>query len=61
MRFITTVKEGVREYKVKVSPRGYGFFQTPLVMAKLGYVFKERVISKATGVAYDVYIREEKL
>ena len=61
MRFTTTVKGDVREYKVKVAPRGYGFFQTPLVMVKLGYVFKERIISKATGVAYDVYIKEERL
>lgn len=60
MRFITTVKGDVREYKffLQEQPRGYGF---QLEMAKLGYVFKERIISKETGVAYDVYIREEKL
>ena len=58
MRFMTTVKGDVREYKFQVSPQGYGS-QTRL--AKLGYVFKERVISKETGVAYDVYIKEEKL
>ena len=58
MRFMTTVKGDVREYKFQLAPRGYGF---QLEMAKLGYVFKERVISKETGVAYDVYIREEKL
>ena len=58
MRFMTTVKGDVREYKFQVSPRGYGF-QTQ--MTKLGYVFKGRVISKVTGVTYDVYIKEELL
>ena len=58
MRFMTTVKEDVREYKFLLSPRGYGF---QIRMAKHGYVFKEQVTSKATGVTYDVYIREEKL
>ena len=58
MKFMTTVKGDVREYKFQLSPRGYGF-QTR--MAKLGYVFKERITSKETGMTYDVYIREEKL
>ena len=58
MRFMTTVKGDVRQYKFQLAPRGYGF---QLEMAKRGYVFKERIISKETGVAYDVYIREEKL
>ncbi len=58
MRFMTTVKGDVRDYKFQVAPRGYGF---RIRMAKLGYTYKERVISKETGVAYDVYIREEKL
>lgn len=58
MIFMTTVKGDVREYKFLLSPRGYGF-QTR--MAKRGYVFKERVTSKATRVTYDVYIKEEKL
>ena len=58
MRFTTTVKGDVREYTPPPTPRGYGF---QVEMAKRGYVFKERVISKETGVAYDVYIREEKL
>lgn len=58
MKFMTTVKGDVREYNFLLSPRGYGF-QTQ--MAKRGYVFKERVTSKATGVAYDVYMKEEKL
>ena len=60
MRFITTVKGDVREYKffLQEQPRGYGF-QTR--MAKRGYAFKERITSKINGVTYDVYIREEKL
>lgn len=58
MRFITTVKGDVREYKFLLSPRGYGF---QVEMAKRGYTFKERVTTKATGVTYDVYIREERL
>ena len=58
MRFTTTVKGDVREYKFQLAPRGYGF---QLEMAKRGYAYKERVISKETGVTYDVYIREEKL
>ncbi len=58
MIFMTTVKGDVREYKFVLSPRGYSF-QTQ--MAKHGYVFKERVTSKKTGVTYDVYIREELL
>ena len=60
MRFITTVKGDVREYKFLLSPRRHGHgFQTQ--MAKLGYVFKEQATSKVTGVAYDVYIKEELL
>lgn len=60
MRFMTTVKGDVREYKFQVSPRGYGF---QVEMAKRGYVFKERVTSKINGVTYtfDVYIKEEQL
>ena len=58
MRFMTTVKGDVREYKFQLAPRGYGF---QLEMAKRGYAFKERVTSKINGVTYDVYIREEKL
>ena len=58
MRFITTVKGDVREYKFQLAPRGYGF---QLEMAKRGYTFKERITSKINGVTYDVYIREEKL
>lgn len=56
MKFLTMLKETTWEYKFLSSPRGYGF-QTQ--MAKLGYVFKERVTSKATGFTYDVYIKEE--
>lgn len=58
MRFMTTVKGDVREYKFQLAPRGYGF---QLEMAKRGYVFKEQATSKVTGDTYDVYIREEKL
>ena len=58
MKFMTTVKGANREYKFKLSPRGYGF---QVEMAKRGYVFTERITSKRTGVTYEVYIREEKL
>ena len=58
MRFITTVKGDVREYKFQLAPRGYGF---QLEMAKRGYTYKERRTSKRTGVTYDVYIKEELL
>lgn len=58
MKFMTTVKGDVREYQFFSSPRGCGF---KVEMAKRGYVFKERFTSKATGVTYDVYIKEEKL
>jgi hypothetical protein len=58
VKFMSTVKGDVREYKFQLAPRGYGF---QLEMAKRGYTFKERITSKETGMTYDVYIREEKL